>query len=390
MLPNFDNTEIAFKYRSNRDLRRANFLFTSMASPSITRIGMGLTKFAFDHSLPIKWFIKETIFKQFCGGENLAETAATADTIAKYGVSTILDYSVEGKEEEEEFDHAVEQLKKTIEYAVSQKPNVPFISLKPTGFGRFALLEKWADGVVLSDVEQAEKARIEARIDAICQEASLQQIGVLIDAEESWIQNAVDEVANKMMERYNRTSAIVYNTFQLYCHARLTYLRESAEHAATNAYILGAKLVRGAYMEKERERALEMGYESPIQKDKEATDNDYDAAALFCLENLSHVSLFVGSHNEESCAKVAEYMQTHDMASASDKVWFSQLYGMSDNISFNLANGGYKVAKYLPYGPVKDVVPYLMRRAQENTSIAGQTGRELALIRKERKRRRSA
>jgi len=390
MLPNFDNTEIAFKYRSNKALSRASFLFSSMASPWLAKLGMDFTQFAFKYSLPIKWAVKETIFRQFCGGEDLAETVLAVNTIAAYGVRTILDYSVEGKDDEAEFDHGVIELKKTIASAVAQKPNVPFVSVKPTGFGRFALLERWHDGAPLSEAEQTEKERVIARIDAICKEAAAHQIGVLIDAEESWIQNAVDDLANTMMARYNNTRAIVYNTFQLYCQSRLDYLKKSFALAQTKEFILGAKLVRGAYMEKERARAAEKGYPSPIQINKEATDRDYDAAVQFCLEHLDRIWLFLGSHNEDSNAKGASYLAANGIEVNTEKVWFSQLYGMSDNISFNLAHAGYNVAKYMPFGPVKDVVPYLMRRAQENTSVAGQTGRELALIQKERQRRRSA
>jgi len=388
MLPNFDNTEIAFQYRSNAELRRANFLFSSMASPMITKIGMGLTNFALNTGLPIKGLIKSTIFKQFCGGENLQETAGTANRIAKFGVGTILDYSVEGKEDEKEFDHAVQELLIALRYADAQKPNIPFISIKVTGYARFALLEKWHAGSELSSEEAAERQRVFDRIDTICKEAESKKISVLIDAEESWIQAPVDELANTMMERYNTKSAIVFNTFQMYRHDRLIYLQECSEAAKMKGYIFGSKLVRGAYMEKERQRAAEKGYPSPIQADKASTDNDFDAAAQYCLEQLDHITVFIGTHNELSCRRPVEYMEQHGIAPKDSRVWFSQLFGMSDNISFNLANTGYNVAKYMPYGPVKDVVPYLMRRAEENTSVAGQTGRELGLIKKEMKRRR--
>jgi proline dehydrogenase len=388
MQPNFDNTEIAFKYRSNKDLRRAAFLFSSMGSPTLTTIGMGLTKFAINAGLPIKGLIKGTIFQQFCGGETMQEAAQTANTIARFGVGVILDYSVEGKEEEADFDHAVQEFIKAIRYAASQKPNIPFISIKVTGFARFALLEKWHTGQELSPEEKAEADRVRVRMDNICAEAAAQRIMVLIDAEESWIQNPVDELADTMMARYNKTEPIVYNTFQLYRHDRLDVIKLSVDAALKGGYVLGAKLVRGAYMEKERVRAQEQGYPSPIQPTKEATDRDYDEGMLYCLGHIANVATFIGTHNEASCAKAATYLSANNIEATHPHVWFSQLYGMSDNISFNLAHAGYHVAKYLPYGPVKDVVPYLMRRAQENTSVAGQTGRELSLIRKEMKRRR--
>lgn len=387
MQPNFDNTEIAFQYRSNKDLRKAAFLFSSMGSPTLTKIGMGVTKFAISVGLPIKGIIKSTIFQQFCGGESMEEAAETAKVISRFGVNVILDYSVEGKEGESEFDNAVHEFTRAIRYAASQKPNIPFISVKVTGFARFALLEKWHAGEELTPEEQQEQDRVISRIDAICAEASTQGIMVLIDAEESWIQLPVDQLANAMMEKYNKSSPVVFNTYQMYRHDRLEFLKSSVEEAKAGTYILGAKLVRGAYMEKERNRATEKGYASPIQPNKMSTDQDYDAGMLYCLERIDNVATFIGTHNETSCYKAATYLSDHHIDPKHPNVWFSQLYGMSDNISFNLAHAGYHVAKYLPYGPVKDVVPYLMRRAQENTSVAGQTGRELSLIRKEMKRR---
>jgi proline dehydrogenase len=385
---NFDNTQIAFQYRSNSELRQAAFLFSSMGSPLLTKIGTGFTRFAMSAGLPIKGIIKNTIFRQFCGGETMEEAARTAAVIGRYGVKVILDYSVEGKEGEAEFDHAVTEFVRAIRYAADQKPNIPFISIKVTGFARFSLLEKWHSGAVLNATEQDERSRVETRIDTICKAAAESHIMVLIDAEESWIQQAVDDLADAMMARYNREEVFVYNTFQMYRHDRLEFLKTSAALAVRGNYILGAKLVRGAYMEKERARAAEQGYPSPIQPDKRGADTDYDTAVTYCLDRHEQIALFIGTHNEASCAAAASQMDKLGIPHSSPRVWFSQLYGMSDNISFNLADAGYNVAKYLPYGPVKDVIPYLMRRAQENTSVAGQTGRELGLIRKEMKRRR--
>ncbi|MCD6011099.1 MAG: proline dehydrogenase [Flavipsychrobacter sp.] len=386
MLPVFENTEIAFKYRSNKELKLANFLFTSMSSPLLTSIGMKLTKFAIDWRLPVKGLIKWTLFDHFCGGETMEEAAKTAEGIAKYGVSTIMDYGVEGKESEEDFDKAVPEFIKAIKFSSTQK-NIPFISIKVTGFAYFSLLEKIHAGETLTEDDKKAWGRVQNRIDQICKAGAEHNIMVLIDAEESWIQKPVDDLADAMMERYNKTKVIVYNTYQLYRHDRLVFLKESYELAHSKKYLLGAKLVRGAYMEKERLRAAEKGYPSPIQPDKKTTDRDYDEAADFCLKHLGGIGLFIGTHNETSCLNVARYMYTNQVPANTEKVWFSQLYGMSDNISFNLAHEGYNVAKYLPYGPVKDVLPYLMRRAQENTSVKGQTGRELALIRREIKRR---
>ncbi len=386
MLPVFENTEIAFKYRSDKQLKLAAFLFSSMGSPVLTSVGMKLTQFAITWNLPVKGLIKWTLFNQFCGGETMEEAAVTASAIGKYGVHTILDYGVEGKESEDEFDHAVPEFIKAIRFAATQK-NIPFISMKVTGFAYFSLLEKLHAGGVLNEDDKKAWARVQERIDRICHAAAEHNIMVLIDAEESWIQKPVDELADAMMERYNKTRVVVYNTYQLYRHDRLAFLKESYARAVSKGYKLGAKLVRGAYMEKERNRAAEKGYPSPIQPDKKATDRDYDEAAGFCLKHLEGIALFVGTHNEASSMNVARYMYNNQIPANTEKVYFSQLFGMSDNISFNLAHEGYNVAKYLPYGPVKDVLPYLMRRAQENTSVAGQTGRELSLIKKEKKRR---
>lgn len=386
MLPEFDNTQIAFEYKTNKDLKQAQFLFSSMGSPALTSIGISLTKFAMKLNLPINGIIKSTIYRQFCGGEALEEASQTADFLSKYNVGVIMDYGVEGKEEEAEFDKAVPEFIKAINYAAT-KNNIPFISIKITGFARFQLLEQVHKKTQLSDNEQAEWDRVYGRIDKICAAAHDNNVRVLVDAEETWIQEAVNELTCAMMERYNKEHAIIFNTFQMYCHGTLAYLKEAYDEAVTRNYILGAKLVRGAYMEKERKRAAELGYESPIQPNKQATDRDYDAAVVFCLERLANLELFIGTHNEKSCLLAAKYMDENGIKHNDRRVYFSQLFGMSDNISFNLAHAGYSVAKYLPYGPVKDVIPYLMRRAQENTSVAGQTGRELSLINKELQRR---
>lgn len=386
MLPEFDNTQIAFQYKSNSDLKQARFLFASMGSPSLTAIGIGFTQFAMKLNLPINGIIKKTIFKQFCGGETMDEAAQTAKIIEPFGVGIILDYGVEGKEGEDAFDHAVPEFIKAIQYAAGNK-NIPFISLKVTGFARFALLEKIHARLDLTETETAEWQRVKTRVDKVCAAAHQHDVMVLIDAEETWIQHAVNLLVDDMMEKYNKSKGLIFNTFQMYCHASLAFLHQSFDRAKAKGYILGAKLVRGAYMEKERKRASELGYPSPIQPNKAATDKDYDAGVLFCLERLSNVYLFVGTHNEKSCLLAADFMQKNNLDPITSPVYFSQLYGMSDNISFNLAHQGYQVAKYLPYGPVKDVIPYLMRRAQENTSVAGQTGRELTLINKELKRR---
>jgi proline dehydrogenase len=386
MLPDFSNTEIAFKFRSDKELKHAHLLFSLIGNASLTKLGIKLTGLALSWKLPVKSIIKKTLFEQFCGGENLPEAAQTAERIGKYRVNTILDYGVEGKESEADFDKAVPEFINAVKYAAS-KEHIPFISLKVTGFCRFALLEKINAKEALNAAEKEEWQRVHKRIDAICSEAAKDDIMVLVDAEETWIQEGVNELVEAMMLKYNKKEAVVFNTFQMYSHSTLPYLKYCIETAAKNGYIYGAKLVRGAYMEKERLRAKEKGYEDPIQPNKEATDRDYDAGVLYCLENLKQSALFIGTHNEQSCMKAAQYMLDHKIDLSTRRVYISQLFGMSDNISFNMAHSGYNVAKYLPYGPVKDVAPYLMRRAEENTSVAGQTSRELALIEKEIKRR---
>lgn len=382
----FDNTEIAFRYRNNKELKRAHFLFSSMSSPFLSKTGMKLTQWAMRVNLPVKGIVKHTIFSQFCGGETIEEAAVTSAMLGKFGVDVALDYSVEGKEGEAAFDHAVPEFIKAIDYAATQN-NIPFIPIKVTGFARFGLLEKIHRGETLNDGEKAEWARVEKRIDRICEAAARCKSMILIDAEESWIQKPVDDLADFMMACYNKKDLVVFNTFQMYRHDRLDFLKASHNKAMQLGYTLGAKLVRGAYMEKERRRAAEQGYASPIQPSKESTDKDYDTAVTYCINNLETLAVFIGTHNESSCFKAAEMMGQKGLQPTHPHVYFSQLYGMSDNITFNLADAGFHVSKYLPYGPVKDVVPYLMRRAQENTSVAGQTGRELGLIKKELKRR---
>ncbi len=387
MKPDFNNTEIAFKYRTDSDMKRARFLFSFMASPFLTKFGIGAAKLGMALHMPIKGLLKSTIFSQFCGGETLEETAHTSEVISRYNVETILDYGVEGKESDEEFDKAVPEFIRAIDYAASQK-HIPFISLKITGFARFGLLEKIHSGQSLTMDETAEWKRVHDRIDKICGAAAGKRIMVLIDAEETWIQEPCNQLTEAMMEKHNLKEAIVFNTYQFYSHGTLPFLKYAIDQAVQKKYILGAKLVRGAYMEKERERAKQMGYEDPIQPDKASTDRDYDAGVLLCLQNLDKLAVFIGTHNEKSCADTTTYMDAHGIIPNHPRVFFSQLYGMSDNLSFNLAHSGYLVSKYLPYGPVKDVIPYLMRRAEENTSVAGQTSRELTMINNEIKRRR--
>ena len=388
----FDNTENAFAYKSNKHLKMARFLFKTMDNPVLIQLGVRLSPLAIKLGLPVKGLMRKTIFQQFVGGESLLETAVVGELLHKYGVKVILDYGVEGKQGEENFEHTTEEFIKVIKYA-STKKNIPFISVKVTGIARFALLQRLNDaprirsGVHDNEAEAEEWERVRDRMYRICDAAAEYNIGVLIDAEESWIQDPVDRLTMEMMEEFNQDKVIVYNTIQLYRTDRLQFLHMSHRIAQQNKFMLGVKLVRGAYMEKERERAASKGYPSPIQPTKQASDNDYNAAVVFCISQIADTACIIATHNEESNLLAAQLMEKNDLHPDHSHVHFSQLYGMSDNITFNLAKEGFSVSKYLPFGPINDVIPYLMRRAQENKSVSGQTGRELALIEKELKRR---
>ncbi len=382
----FSNTEIAFKSKNNAELRTSYLLFKAIGMNWLVKIGTPLVETAFALHLPIKPIIKNTVYKQFVGGESITECELAIDNLYKYNIGTILDYSVEGKEAEEDFDYTCKETIDTIHKA-KNNPKIPFCVFKVTGVARFALLEKVYNNDMLTVEEAAEYQKVVARIEKICQAAYDNHVRIFIDAEETWIQLAIDNLATAMMEKFNKQQAIVYNTLQMYRHDRLAFLKESHQHALANNYFLGVKLVRGAYMEKERERAKTLNYLDPIQTTKENSDKDYNNSLIYCVENIGRISICAGTHNEDSSRLLAQLMLDKNIANDDKRIYFSQLYGMSDNLSYNLANAGYNVAKYLPYGPVKAVMPYLFRRAAENTSVAGQTGRELNLILKERARR---
>jgi len=388
-LPDLSDTRIAFAHHSDRALWKAYWLFRIIGNPTVTGVGAGLTKAALALHLPIRGMVKATIFEQFCGGETIEESLKTAQVLAKSGIGTILDHSVEGADDEAALDHTVAEVLRTIAVAEGRK-EIPFCVFKPTGIARVELLEKVSAKVSLSAAEEAEWQRAQQRMERICAAAAEADVPTLIDAEESWIQDAIDQLAQRMMERYNRGHALIYNTVQLYRHDRLAFLKRSTEEAQAKGYFLGMKLVRGAYMEKERERAAEQGYPSPIQPDKAASDRDYDAALRWCVDHIDRVSIVAGTHNEQSSLLLARLMNERGIKHEDPRICFSQLLGMSDNISYNLAQAGYRVAKYVPYGPVREVMPYLMRRANENTSARGQSGRELTLILQERARRAKA
>ncbi|RPD44777.1 proline dehydrogenase family protein [Paracnuella aquatica] len=399
----FDNTEIAFAHKQDKDLKDAQFLFSVMNYPWLVKLGTQVAPWAINAGLPVKGLIRKTLFKQFVGGETLEETIPAVQHMGQYNVQVILDYGVEGKEGEASYDHARDEFIRVIQFAASQ-PNIPFMSVKVTGMGRFGLLEKLDDAMhasgaeslvkryhaglqALTASEQQEWSRVADRFWSICEAAKTAGVGFLVDAEETWIQDPVDALTMLMMAEYNKEALVVYNTVQLYRHDRLHFLQQCIDAATERNFLLAVKLVRGAYMEKERARAAEKGYPSPIQPDKAASDRDYDAAVRLCMEHLDQTGVIVASHNEGSNLLAVRLLEEKGLPLNHPHVHFSQLYGMSDNITYNLAKAGCSVSKYLPFGPIKDVVPYLMRRAQENTSVKGQTGRELALIQKELRRR---
>jgi len=386
---NFNDTNIAFKIKSNYDLKRAYWLFRIIGSPLIVKLGKFFMIIALKLRLPVNFIVKRTIFKQFCGGETIQDCTSTIETLGKYKVGTILDYSVEGKFEEDDFDQTTRIIIETIEKAAQEK-NIPFAVFKITGISKFSLLEKASTDVnQLSNVEAIELEKVKNRIDNICSAAKKQNVPVFIDAEETWVQDIIDQWAFDMMILYNKEKCIVYNTIQMYRHDRLAFLEDCLQKAKKHNISYGIKLVRGAYMEKERNRAKEMGYLSPIQIDKESTDRDYDLALDYILKNINYLSLVAGTHNENSSKKLALSLEKHNITKDDSRIFFAQLLGMSDHISFNLADHSYNVAKYVPFGPIKEVMPYLLRRADENTSVAGQTGRELGLIKSELQSRKS-
>ena len=382
----FENTNIAFALKSDSELERAYFLFRMISSQPLVRIGTAATNFALKANLPVEGLIRSTVFDHFCGGVNEEDCLPVIDKLYSKGVSSVLDYSVEGKEIEEEFDNALEKILKIIQFC-DEKDAMPIVVFKPTGFGRFALYQKKTEGIDFNDVEKEEWKRVVARFDAVCKLAKEKDVEVLIDGEESWMQDAADDLVEDMMRLYNKDKTIVYNTLQCYRWDRLEYLKALHKRCKEEGFKVGMKIVRGAYMEKERDRAEEKGYKSPICENKQATDDNFNETLFYILQNLNDISVFIGTHNEESCYLAMELMQKHRISKEDNNVWFGQLYGMSDHISYNLAAEGYNVAKYIPFGPVKDVMPYLIRRAEENTSVAGQTNRELSLLKTEKKRR---
>jgi proline dehydrogenase len=385
----FDNTEIAFTGKTDADLKRAFWLFKIVGIPTLVKFGKWSTNYALKLQLPINEIIKKTIFRQFCGGETIQECTKTIQLLGEYGIGTILDYSIEGKTSEEDFNATVEEIIATI-HAAKNNANIPFAVFKVSGISRFSILEKSNNlDSKLSDLEKMELNLAISRIDKICFAGFENNIPVFIDAEETWIQDTIDRITKDMMRKYNKNRAIVYNTIQMYRHDRIAFLKKEIEEAKMESFHYGVKLVRGAYMEKERERAQLKKYVSPIQPNKIACDKDFNEALEIIISEIENTALCAGSHNEKSALFLVDLIEKFAIPKNDKRIYFAQLLGMSDHISYNLSNGGFNVAKYVPYGPVKEVIPYLLRRANENTSVGGQTSRELGLIIKEKERRAS-
>ena len=381
----FDNLEIAFKSKSDKDLNFSAFIFKLMSNKLITNSLILLTKVALFLRLPISFLIKKTIFKQFCGGESISESIKIAKHLGDSNIGSILDYSIEGESNDAHFEHTMEELLRVVEIAKTN-PNIPVTCVKITGIGRFSTLER-INSQKCSDKIKKDFGKIETRLDIICKACHSSDIPIYIDAEESWIQDSIDELCEKMMMKYNSNKAIVFNTLQMYRWDRIEYLSNLIQKAENNSFKLGLKIVRGAYLEKENIRAKELGYLSPMQPNKTATDSDYDKALLKIIQNIHLIELCAGTHNEKSTKYLTKLMKEYNIPNNHPNIYFSQLYGMSDHMSYNLSNAGYNVSKYLPYGPIKSTIPYLIRRAQENTAIAGQLGKELKFILLEKKRR---
>ena len=382
----FNNTKRAFALKSDSELKKSLFIFSMMNKGVLVSIGTKLTNLALKLHLPVEGIIKKTIFKMFCGGTSKEDCLPVIKKMHEMHVHSVLDYSSEGKEEEAQFDAALEMILKTVDFA-KERMAIPFAVFKPTGFGRIALYEKVGSGAELNEKEKEEWNKVVARFDKVCKIAHDKDVALLIDAEESWMQDAADDLVEEMMRKYNKQRAIVYNTLQMYRWDRLDYLKNLHDRANKDGFFIGMKIVRGAYMEKENARADKMGYPTPICEDKEATDVNFNAVIYYAMQNLDEIALYIGTHNEVSTYLTMQLMEEKDISKDDDRIWFSQLFGMSDHISFNLGLNGYNAAKLVPFGPIRDVIPYLMRRAQENSSVKGQTGREYALLLEEKQRR---
>ena len=386
----FSDTKTAFELKSQSELNWAYWLFKLIGNNALINMGTALTNFSLKLRLPVEGMIRSTVFNQFCGGVSEQDCLPVIQKMHNKGVGSVLDYSVEGKDDEASLEATFQKTMETIDFGNQHRNDgIPIVVFKPTGFGRFAIFQKITEGKSLTADEEKEWEKIKQRFDAACKKAYEYKLPILVDAEESWMQTAADDLVEEMMRKYNKEEAIVYNTLQMYRHDRLPYLKGLYERAVADGFYIGVKVVRGAYMEKENERAAEQGYPTPICASKQATDDNYNAVVTYIIEHIDRIALFAGTHNEESAALIMDLMAKKGLAKDDKRVLIAQLYGMSDHISFNASKEGYNVAKYLPFGPVREVMPYLIRRAEENTSVAGQTGRELTLLSAEKKRRKT-
>ena len=386
----FSDTKTAFELKSQSELNWAYWLFKLIGNNALINMGTALTNFSLKLRLPVEGMIRSTVFNQFCGGVSEQDCLPVIQKMHNKGVGSVLDYSVEGKDDEDSLEATFQKTMETIDFGNQHRNDgIHIVVFKPTGFGRFAIFQKITEGKSLTADEEKEWEKIKQRFDAACKKAYEYKLPILVDAEESWMQTAADDLVEEMMRKYNKEEAIVYNTLQMYRHDRLPYLKGLYERAVADGFYIGVKVVRGAYMEKENERAAEQGYPTPICASKQATDDNYNAVVTYIIEHIDRIALFAGTHNEESAALIMDLMAKKGLAKDDKRVWIAQLYGMSDHISFNASKEGYNVAKYLPFGPVREVMPYLIRRAEENTSVAGQTGRELTLLSAEKKRRKT-
>jgi len=385
----FEDTKIAFSSKSTKQLKRAYFLFAIVNRKWLTELSTWLVNIAFSTGIPINWIIKKTVFQHFCGGESIADSAKTIQELKVHNIKSILDYSEEGADTEQSFDKSVVETLNTMSMA-KNSDWMPFCVFKATGFGRAALLEKIHRKETLTAQEEEEFGNFLKRVESICQFGFENDVPILIDAEETWLQDPIDKIAYEMMEKYNRAKAIVYNTYQMYRVDGLAELKAAFQRATAGNYYLGAKLVRGAYMEKERARAGEIGYKDPIHVDKRGTDEAINQGLKFCVNNKQRIFLFCGSHNEYSNYYLTILIDKHGLENNDPRIYFGQLYGMSDHITYNLAAKGYNVVKYVPYGSIRQVMPYLFRRAEENTSARGQSSRELKLLKMELRRRKNS
>ena len=383
---NFENTEHAYKLKSNRELFRALYLFKLISNQRLVAF---LTKgaiLAIKFKLPISFLFKYTVFKQFCSGISEKDSIDEVVRLASYNVKSYMHYASESQKSEVGMDESLTKILDTLKFS-SGKSALEFTVFKATSLGPIDLFEKVSAGIGLNYEEKNIWRRVLKRIEVCCKTARSLNVKIFIDAEESWIQSAIDDIAESMMAKFNTKKAYVFTTIQMYRIDRLAYLKKIIDKAEEKKNLIGVKLVRGAYMEKENIRAKNLGISSPICKNKKETDLNFDKALELIIDKVHICNLFIGSHNEESIIKATKLMNKYKYKNNHPFIWFSQLYGMADHISFNLALEGYQVVKYVPFGPVKEVIPYLIRRAEENTSVSGQTPRELNLIKKEIRRR---